>query len=172
MVKLNTAGASGGNWVPMEQGLYPLTITNAEEKKSKAKGHAMFALTLEVAVGAHKGTTMRDWIMMEGGAAEWHAAKLNAILGREINDGDEVESMDLQGADVWGYIKHRTYRGNDGEDHIGYELDGKAGPGGCGYVFKDAHPWPTTDEYTVPGVTAGEPPEKKDGEYDFEDIPF
>jgi len=164
MARVDTS-ESGGEFVPAPQGMYPLEVSGAVEKVSKGSKSLMFEVELTFVAGVAKGKKFRDWIMLEGPAADWHTAKLAAILGREVKDGDELFEIDLTGALVWGFMQHRTYQNDKGEDRTAYQIDGKAGQNGCGYVERAAFPWPETDEYTPPGVAPA-------GDADFEDIPF
>jgi hypothetical protein len=154
-------------------GVYPLRIADAEEKTSKG-GNVMFEVDVEIVAGTHHGIKFRDWIMLSGKAAGWHKKKLEQLLCRDLDDGDEILPMDIQGAEFWGYIKHNEYEGKDGTAKVGLQIDAKCGPYECGYSPKALFPWPAGQDWTPPGVVAGAPDEPTNDprDYDFEGIPF
>ena len=117
----------------------------------------MFVLNMVIASGDFVGVKIRDWIMLAGGAADWHKSKLQVILGRDLNDGDEVTEMDLVGRQCVAWIRHDKWEGRDGAEKIGLKIDAEGGE--CGYE--------AINEQTPPPASGAELADN-----DFSDIPF
>lgn len=139
-IDLSTPPPSGG-WTPAPEGMYAFWITEAEEKQSKA-GNWMFQITLKGVNGEMHDKDIRDWIMLSGKAAHWHKRKLEAILARDITDGEEIKESDLVGRKVWGWMMHDEYTNSEGKKRISYKIDSSAGGDSCGYVSAGTFPWP------------------------------
>jgi len=151
-----------------DEGSYAFEIDGVEEKKSKAE-NLMFAVKLRILSGPFAGETVRDWFMLSGKAAWTGKKKMQAFLGRDIEDGEEISAMDLQGAKAIGWVKHDTYMNRDDEQKTTTKIDGFAGPFSCGY--RNVTDQELSDGAApAPNVQQGKEPEGKT--YDFEDIPF
>lgn len=147
MVRVNRTDKKGFD-LPAANQWHKVEVAEAKPGKSKTSGNEMFTLKL-IPTAMSMAPWIFDWVVPGNGLG---AAKLDCLLGRRVQDDEDITQGDIEDCEAWVWIVHEEYNGR-----VSPKVEIGHGHHNSGYLPADAKN-PNESEQTE--------------EWDFSDVPF